>query len=763
MNPELIELHELPDLTPDLSEWDRGRPRRLPAAPSDCGCEARAKKPTAFRARSEGGSEPTGPDTPSATMSCAAQRFPPLPFASTLSTLIAISVLCPGSAAVAEVTRLEVTDRAPYAGGREFPGVGAYELLRGRVHYAVDPEAPANRPVVDLRHAPRDAAGRVEFSADLTLLAPVDRGKANGTLLYDVNNRGGLTAVGLFNGGAGADQFLMRQGYIVVSSGWIGELLPGGGRLRLHAPVATEAGRPIRGLVRAELTPGAGAGERMTVAQSPGHGSYRPTERGLREATLTWRQREKDPRVAVPRGQFRLEVQPLPAEARSGEMPQVDLVLPGGFRPGYIYELVYEAEGPLVMGLGMAAIRDLVSFLKHDGGDRNPLRRPDGRPAADKAVGFGVSQSGRALRMFVYDGFNADEQGRIVFDGLMPHVAGAGLGSFNHRFASPARTNGQHEGHQYPVDVFPFAYGDEKDPFTGRTDGILRRARAAGVVPKVMHTQTSAEYWHRSGSLVHTDPLGKKDAAIPQEVRVYAIGGSQHSPGSGVAGERGAGWLPANPTDYRPLLRALLTAMNAWVRDGEAPPPSRYPRIGDGTLVGWREAQSGWRALPGVRYPEVIQQPEYLDHGPGFLTERRLTRVPPVPRGDYAVRVPAYGPDDNERGMLQPPSVAVPVATFTGWNLRGPQIGAEGELLSLTGGYIPFARTRAEREASGDPRPSLAERYPSFEAYLEQFATAARDLVRQRYLLEEDLPGLLELAGKQRQQWQEQQPGPKVR
>lgn len=660
--------------------------------------------------------------------------------------LVALCACCP---ALAQVTRLEITERAPYADGRVYPGVGAYERLRGMVYFSLDPKSAANRPVVDLEYVPRNAAGQVEFSADFEIYAPVDRSKANGTLLYDVNNRGGITAFGSFNGGA--DDFLMRQGYVVASSGWIGELQTGPGRLRLQAPVATEAGQPIRGLVRAEMVTDTPA-ERLNIAASANHGSYRPTERGLREATLTWRVREKDPRVAIPRSQFRLEVQLARPGARPDELPQVDLVLSGGFRPGYLYELVYEAENPLVQGLGFAGIRDFVSFLKHDTGERNPLRRPDGQPVTDKAIGFGVSQSGRALRMLVYDGFNADQEGRIVFDGIMPHVAGAGLGFFNQRFASPTRTNDQHDGHLYPVDMFPFTYGDETDPFTKRTDGILKRARAAGVVPKVMHTQTSAEYWHRSGSLVHTDPLGKRDAIIPSDARIYAIGGAQHGAGNGVPGARGNGLLVANPTDYRPILRGLLTALNAWVRSGTEPPPSRYPTIHDGTLVEWQEAKSGWRPLPGVRYPEVVQQPEFLDFGPEFLTKRQLTQLPPRHKGDYVVRVPAYGPDDNERGMLQLPTVAVPVATFTGWNLRQPQIGAENELLSLTGGYVPFVKDRAAKEQAGDPRPSLGELYPTFDDYLARFTTAAQTLIRQRYLLEEDLSRLLELAQKQR--WQ---------
>ncbi len=658
---------------------------------------------------------------------------------------VALALLGCTAPVTAAVTRLEVRQQAPYENGRVFEGAGAYERLAGRAYFSVDPAERANRSVVDLDLAPRNARGEVEFAADFEILAPADRTRANGTLLYDVNNRGGRTAVGMFNGGA--DGFLMRQGYTVVSSGWIAELLPGGGRLRLLAPAARKNGRSLRGMVRAEMAPDAPA-DRLDIAQWANHGSYPPTERGLRAATLTRRLREKDPRVLIPRERWRLEVSWPEADGERSALPRVEAILEGGFQPGYLYELIYEAEGSLVQGLGFAGMRDLVSFLKHNPSAGNPLRRPEGRSSVDRALGFGVSQSGRALRMFVYDGFNADERGRRVFDGLLPHVAGAGMGFFNHRFASPTRHNAQHDNHLYPADVFPFTYGDETDPFTGRRDGLLRRARAANVVPRVIHTQTSAEYWSRSGSLVHTDPLGRWDAAIPEEVRLYAIGGAQHGPGSGLPGPRAAAQLPANPTDYRPVLRALLTALDAWVRDGTPPPPSVYPRQADGTLSGWQEAESGWRPLPGVRYPRVIQQPEYLDHGPEFQQRRRLTRVPPLSRGDYRVRVPAYGPDGNERGMLLLPSVAVPLGTFTGWNLRGPAMGAENELVSLAGGYVPFHRTRADRAGAGDPRPSLEERYPDRDTYLRRFRDAARRLVEQRYLLAEDLPRLQELAGR---------------
>lgn len=658
---------------------------------------------------------------------------------SRLAFVVLLICVVAGSPAAARVTRVEIAERSSYANGRSFEGVGPYERLVGRVHFAVDPVTAPNRPVIDLELAPRNGKGLVEFSADLEILAPADPARGSGTLLYDVNNRGGKTCLGMFNGGA--EDFLMRHGYTLVWSGWIGELMAGDGRLRLQAPVARDGDRPITGLVRAEMVPNGAAG-RLNIAHWANHGSYRPTQEGEKAATLTWRQREADARVSIPRAQWRLVITDQP----DGGLPLIELALAGGFRAGYIYELIYEAEGPVVQGLGLAGIRDLISFLKHARVPDNPLRKPDGSPAIQRAIGFGVSQSGRCLRQLLYDGFNADEDGRIVFDGLIPHVAGAGLGFFNHRFASPTRHNSQHDNHLYPADQFPFAYGDEKDPFTGRTDGLLRRARAARVVPKVMHVQTSAEYWHRSGSLVHTDPSGRRDADIPPSARIYAIGGAQHGPGSGAAGPPGLGQLPANPTDYRPVLRALLQAMNAWIRDAKEPPESVYPRLGARTLAGWRESESGWAALPGVRYPEVIQRPEFLDHGPDFQTRRRLTRVPPIRKGEYGVRVPACGSDNNERGVLLLPSVAVPVATFTGWNLRSPGAGADQALLSLTGSYIPFARSSREREASGDPRRSLLERYPNYEAYLERYAAEVRRMVSEGYLLQEDLPLLSEQA-----------------
>ena len=350
------------------------------------------------------------------------------------------------------------------------------------------------------------------------------------------------------------------------------------------------------------------------------------------------------------------------------------------------------------------------------------------------------------MRQFLYDGFNEDEQGRQVFDAIVPFVAGGGMGFFNHRFASPTRHNAQHDSHQYPADVFPFAYGVEHDPFTERREGILSKARGRGVVPKVFHIQTSSEYWSRAGSLVHTDPRGRRDAKIPDEVRIYTIGGARHGAGSGVPTQGGKGQLPINPTDYRPLLRGLITALDQWVRTGEAPPPSVYPTISDGTLVPWQVEKSGWIPLRGVRYPKVIHQPDYIDRGPTFHKTREITIQPPKVAGRYVVRIPGYGSDNNERGCLLVPTVAVPVGSFTGWNLRSRDIGAETELLSLSGGYLPFASTKEVRQNGSDPRLSLQERYDHFETYQKKFNQSLARLVEQRYLLDEDIPRLQELS-----------------
>jgi hypothetical protein len=648
--------------------------------------------------------------------------------------LCALAVAAPASA---EVIQVVITSREPF-GEDVSDKVGPYERIRGRVVYALDPEHEANQAVVDIELAAQNGDGRVEFYGDFEIIAPRDRSLAQPTVLYDINNRGRKLW--------GTQPFFLRHGYVSVWSGWIAQVRPEPPLLRLEAPVALDEDYvPVTGTVRAEMI-GDVPTERLAVSDRR-QLAFEPVVSELPRAMLTRRLRERDAPELIARDQWEFILTRAARDEGSG-LIEGDIRLEGGFEPGVVYELTYEAFGSVVQGAGFAAIRDFVSFLRHDGSSMNPLRDAGGRPLARRVIGEGRSQSGRALRMFLYDGFNADEQGRIVFDGAMPVISGGGQGFFNHRFASPTRTATEHGGHLYPVDVSPFTYGEETDPFTGRTDSLLRRARATGTAPKVMHLDTSSEYWHRSASLVVTDPTGQRDSEIPDDVRVYVFGGSQHSPARGPSNR---GQLAPNPNVYQPFLEALFLALDRWVTDGTAPPPSMHPRIADRTLVGWKEDEAGWTALPGVHYPTAIQQPDHLDYGEEFAMKRRIDNQPPVRSGKrYGVRVPALEDDNNEVGVLRMPAVVVPVATYTGWNLRSPAIGAPEAPLGLAGGYIAFPRTKADREASADPRPSVEERYDSFEAYRAQIMRAAEALVAEGYLLDEHLDGVDARAGANR-------------
>jgi hypothetical protein len=660
----------------------------------------------------------------------------------------------------AELVALDIHHREPFAGGKSFGDTGPYEKIVGVARFALDPEHFHNEGIVDLWLAPRNAYGKVQFTTDVYILAPKDPAKGNGAVFYDVNNRGNKLALRFFNfapggndldkPGSEGDGFLMRRGYTIVWCGWIGELLPGDNRMLLKAPVATHFGKPIRGDVRFEMSTDS-ATPTMPLSRREGHGSYSPTKEGEAKGVLTWRPREEDPRQEIPRAKWSLERQPIPEVKNGvpGTLAQIRLRLQDGFQPGILYELICECEGPIVQGVGLAAVRDLVSFLRNDASNKNPIRHADGRPALTRAHAFGVSQSGRFLRYFLYKGFNVDESGRRVFDGFIPHVAGGGLGFFNHRFAQPTRHNGQHEDHLYPADFFPFTFGASTDPFFKRTDRILNPSDSGDDFPKVMHTQSAAEYWHRSGSLVHTDPLGKQDAVIPANVRIYAFGGTQHGPASDPP-PRGNAQNLNNPGDYRPFLRALLDSLDAWAKNGKEPPASVYPRIDKKTLVHWDQKSTGFPNLPGVRYPAVIQQPEAVDYGPDFEKFGRITLNPPKRIGKYVVLVARSGPDGNDLGSLLPPEVHVPLATYTGWNLRRKDVGAENMLANLLGSYIPFAKTKAEREKAGDPRQSIEERYGTFANYLKQFEAGCAEMQRGGYLLGEDVQRLVKGREKQR-------------
>ena len=651
----------------------------------------------------------------------------------------------------AEVERFEIKTRVPFAGGQVFGDVGVYDRLEGTVHFTLDPTARQNKNITDLQYAPRDKDGLVHYSADLSMLVPRDLEKASGMLLYDVNNRGNKGALGFFNFGTRSDRndptteahagdgFLMRQGIVVVWSGWIGELVPGNRRLRLRPPTTSAAGKPLVGPVRYELF----TGTKATTLQvnGSGHGTYEPINSAMPAATLTHRQKPGDARVRVPREKWSATRDPSTDDVR---LEKMTVTLEEGFLPGELYELIYQARNPVVMGTGLTSVRDLMSALRYGDGKDNPLLRK-GMSVIQRTHGFGVSQSGRFLRELVYWGLNEDEQGRQAFSGVIPHVSGAGLGSFNYRFCQPTAYNTQFRQHDYPSDRFPFAYGLQQDSLSGRQDGVLKRCRPA-VMPHIFHTQSSSEYWHRSGSLAHTDTLGKKDMPVPANVRIYIFGGTQHGPSEFPPGKSETA-NPQNPGDFRYFMRALLLRLDRWVAADTEPPASVYPTIASGNLVAPTQVATGFPQLPGVMFPQVYQQPSLWNIGSRWQDHRIVDTEPPIPLADYAILVPRCNVDGNERGCLNPPEVEFPVASYTGWNLIRSDTRSAGNLAGLRGSYIPFARSKEVRLANQDPRRSVQERYQSVEAYLGQMKHYCEELVEKGYLLPRDVSRILEIQG----------------
>ena len=658
-----------------------------------------------------------------------------------LTTSLLLLCLCP-QLLFAEVTRLEVKTRELLSGA---DGAIEYEKIDGKAFYTLDPDAAANQRIVDIALAPRNAQGLVEFATDFEILVPTT-GVRSDALLYSVNNRGNNTLPPEIS----LTHPLSRKGYTYLATGWINELAADDGRLRLEAPIVGNEGSPVTGLVRYEII--VNRPENNVNIAGENHLAYAPSDRGMGEATLTKRINQLDPRESIPRDKFSFAITPV----ANANQPVVQLVLDGGLEPGVIYELMYEAKDPVLAGAGLAGIRDIVSLLRHGTHDTALKEQLDSfnLPRFEHTVAWGNSQSGRLLRQFLYQGFNADVSGQQVFDGIVPVIAGAGFGMFNTRFAMPTRTNGQHENLLYPNDYFPFTYGESTDPYTGRSDAILRQSRMSNTEPKVMHIQTSNEYWVRGGSLAHTDPLGTHDAQIPDNVRFYTIGGSQHSSGNGTPNNnRGLGQLPNNHNMWSPIADSLLVAMVDWLSAGTLPPPSRYPKIANNTLVpshldnGAINPQA-WRALPGYSHPKASYQVGYTDFGDEFLVQGIATRQVMFTTQWYKSLVPAVNRDNNDlpSNTILPPLTAVPLGTFVPWNLRRPETGAETELARLAGGYIPFAPNIEIAQQNNDPRPSLEKRYASAQEYLVEYERATDNLIEQGYLLRAFKARFMEIA-----------------
>jgi hypothetical protein len=636
--------------------------------------------------------------------------------------LLMAGLLC-GAAlpAAAEVARFEITTPpTPAFNGQAFGHAGRYERLTARATLALDPADPRNGVIVDLAMAPRNAQGRVEAVAEVVILRPAEPFRGNGTMLVEAPNRGRELMGQLFNDGeanalmldrAPGNGFLMNQGYTLVWVGWQADIPSGearGAGLRLEAPVL--AG--ITGRSREEFL--------FDTTTSPVTAELTYPAATQDGATLTVRAQADDARQS-----------PADLRFRFLDAKRIEITRPAGFDAGALYEFIYTARDPAVQGIAFAALRDVAVFLRRERGAANPLA-VDGRVAVDRAVLHGISQSGRFVRDYLYLGFNEDEQGRQVYDAMLPHIPGSRRTFTNARFAQPGRNPTPHGDRHYPADQFPFTYAVTEDHLTGQRDGLMRRCRISATCPRVMQTDSEYEFWGARASLVVTDTRGNH-VDLPPEVRAYMLTGHPHfALASAVASRLDRCALAINPLQAGAPARALAAALEAWMREGVEPPASRYPMRAHGTLL----------PAPGL-YPAIAALGYRGAFGPAQLVDNSV--VPPVVRGEYTVLLPRVDADGNAVDGLRTPVIEVPKATYTGWNPRAAGF-APGALCYNTGAVLPFAATRAERVAASDPRPSIEERYATPAAYVDAVRAAADRLVQERLLLPADAAAIVAAA-----------------
>ena len=633
-------------------------------------------------------------------------RLSPALFAAFVITLLL------AADAFAQITRLDLqVVESPALDGQRFGQAGQYERLRGTAYGEVDPADPRHREIVNLDKAPRNESGRVEYRVTVEIYRPIDMTRWNRAIYHTVSNRGGAGA---------AEPALLDRGFAFVRVGWQGDLSPTEENIAAVLPVAKHPdGSSIVGTALEEHI----FNDRATVSRA--RLTYATASLDPSKATLTVRATQDARRET-------------PADLRWRYLSATEIQIdrPAGFDGGAIFEFVYRAKDPIVMGLGFAAMRDTISSLRYDETDRSGNANPlafAGLPST--AISLGISQSGRVLRDFLYQGFNEDVSGRIVFDGMHPNIAGSRKTFTNYAFGQPGRWQKQHEDHNYPGDQFPFTYATLTDPISGRTDGLQDRCAASSTCPKIVHSDGEAELWQARASLVVTDPLGHH-VELPENVRAYLIAGTQHGGGRGVHAttpSQGICQNLNNPLALGQTRVALSVALYEWVTQGVEPPPSRFPTVANGGLV--TATATGFPDIPGVTYSGSFNPLHLSDH----------RSVPPT-RGDaYTVLVARTDADGNMTDGIRHPNLAAPIATHTGWNLRRAGF-AEDEQCAGTGSFIPFATSDAERQASGDPRRSVEERYPDHQAYVRAVSEAADALVRDRLLLRRDADDIVELA-----------------
>lgn len=635
--------------------------------------------------------------------------------------LLAVCLLAAPSALWSEVVRVEIASRQEVLGGKSFGSVGSFEKVVGKVYFAVSPDNPHNKMIVDLDKAPRNGQGKVEFSADLFIVRPKDPARGNGVLLFDVVNRGNKSLLSTFNHAKASadpvteadfgDGLLQREGFTMVAVGWQFDVPKTPNRIAFEAPIPTEDGKPITGWVSPWFIPDkrANSFEYVSGYNSP---AYSPSDSNDASYRLTEREGMASAPRLIPHDNWRF-----------GRMENDQLVsdlnwitLKGGFKAGTTYQLTYKTSNPSVSGLGFAAIRDLASALKYNS---------DALLHGKYVYTYGASQTGRYERQLLYEGFTTDEQGRPAIDALFVQTGATSLGSFNERFAQP------NEVGSFTQTKFPIRYEITTDPVTGRRDGLSARV-PSGQDPKIFLLDTGSEYWDRGrvAALRHVSLDGSEDLADPPNVRVYTLAGTQHGSGSWPPVANG-GQQKSNPNDYRWVQAALLIALDRWTREGLQPPPSFHPMLSDATLVAQSRIQ--YPKVPGVQWPV---------HVPGGYRADL-----PGPLAVLPFLVPQVDSDGNDIGGIRLPEQAVPLGTYTDWAFRSETIGSPDTLIAMAGSFIPFAKTKPERERNSDPRPSIAERYTSRADYQRLVSEAATRLVQGRYLLQEHVRPIVEAAG----------------
>lgn len=634
----------------------------------------------------------------------AKQQVRQIPWTTSLGFLLLIVHV-----ASAEVVKIDVRRR---------DDVGTHERIIGRVYFAIDPRLPANRAIADIDFAPKNAEGKVEFSSDLLYFRPKQADRARGSVFLEVVNRGRDQSLAIMSGAQQrdlspeswdlGDRFLLEQGFAVAFLGWQFDVQPSQG-LTFQAPVA-----PVEGLVRETHIEANGG---RTIEMGLAYCAIDPRQQN---ATLTFRAGMDAAPQSISRDRWRF--------ADDGCSARFSTDAGVG-----IYEVVYQAKGSPVAGLGLAAIRDFASYLRY-GTDGATLRETPG--ALQRAIGYGYSQSGRFLREFVRDGFNADERGRPAFNALMISSAGAGGGSFNHRFAMPGVAGNSVLSVLRPVDLPPFT-----------DEGLLAQARAARVTPKIFYTFSSTEYWARAGSLTHTTNDGRQDAPLATTSRLYFLAGTPHSSGqlSLVKGPRGSPYQHfTNFAQQRWVSRALLLDLDAWAANKSEPPSSQYPSVEKGELVALKDVN--FPKVPSFLFATYMPQVWRMDYGPDYGTTKVITIDPPRIEMPYLILVPQVNADGNDVAGIRLPEVAAPLGTYTGWNITIPQLSELRYLSGLVGAFEPFPLTKDQREQSGDARLSVAERYRGRQDYLDRVKRAADDLVRQRFMLGPDVPAVVQRA-----------------